>query len=232
MNKRSSTRPSARTMIVVTLLTMVFIISMNALPAMRAGQNTWEALCGTVQEASFWREQVLPIGLMYALMLLVFPTVYERLIRRRDVQEHRLSWTLNRWLITVGGLVFILGTAVPVVTNLLRGKFYSIDQLAFTTLMWLLYGGLILVFWLRKPSEEWMHGFETGDHRRSLDERYQVVMGKSAVTTLYWTMALLLVVGSFYEILVNRVWPARSLAEAAIVFVLWSVIYRRVDRAI
>lgn len=232
MSKQAKAKPQAGRMILIMLLTFVFIISMNALPAMRAGESTWEALRAIVQEPGFWQEQMLPLGVMYLLMLFVFPTVYERLLRKRSGDSYRLSWSINRWLITLGGLVFIVGTAVPITLKLLRGQRFSLDQLAFTAILWLLYAGFILAHWLRKPSSEWVEGFETGDHSRTMDERYQVVMGKSAVTTLYWTLALLLVGGSLYEVLVTRVWPARSLAETAIVFVLWNAVYRRVDRSV
>lgn len=233
MINKGSLRPSAKSIVFTMLLTLVAIISMNALPAMRAGQPTWSALRSVVQTAGFWRVQILPIGVMYALMLFVFPTVYEFLIRRRGEPERRFNWARNRLLITLGGLVFIVATAAPVISHLLRGtRSYSTDQLAFVGLLWLFYLGLVAAAWLRRPSSEWVHGFETGDHSRSMDERYQLVLGKSATSTLYLTLVLLLVAGSLYDILINKTWPARSLAEVAIIFVLWNIIYNRVNRAV
>lgn len=228
MKRQEVSRPGWRAVTVTTLITFCLLVAMNALPALQRGAELAPALRELVSSREFWSRQILPIAILYLLMLTVFPYAHRWLINSGS--SGRPSWHRNRWLVTFGGLVYILGTAVPVGRNLLAGREYQPELLLFIALTWLVYGWLVLALWLKHPSPEWQHGFETGDHRRSLDERYYTVLGKSAVTTLYWSLGLLLVLGSLYDLLVTRSWPVRSLAEALGIFALWNAIYARQDR--
>jgi len=234
MQNKQRFRPSAMSILTVTLVTCIFLAAVTALPVMRTGKPSLEAMIDVLRDSSFWTGQMLYIGVMYVLMLVIFPSLYERLIRvRKASHKYPLSYSRNRWLVTICGASFIVVTSVAIILQLVRGtKSFTTDQLIFLVLVWLIYGCLIAYTWLHKPSPEWVEGFETGNRSRGMDERYQVVMGKSAVTTLYWTMGLLLVGGSFYELLVNRTWPIRSLAEIILIFTLWNVLYHRVDKTL
>ena len=80
-----------------------------------------------------------------------------------------------------------------------------------------------LLFWLKKPTPEYLHALETGDRSRLEDERAQRVGGAAAATTLSVFWPILLVGGVLYEVLILGELPIRSAAELGIVLLVWGV---------
>jgi hypothetical protein len=205
------------------------ISGLVALPAIRSGIPARQVFESLGRDREFWTGHVLSYTIVYSLMVAVFPKVHPLLVKNRA--KGRLSWERNRWFMTICGAAFIFGTAIPVIANIVRGtRTYGMDQLGFTVVIWVLYGWMIVRMWANHPSAEEKEGFETGDRRRSMDERYQLVLGKSAVSTLYWTLGIIFVGGSLYDILATHKWPARSVAEFAIILLIWNAKLQRTNR--
>ena len=83
-------------------------------------------------------------------------------------------------------------------------KGMTLDQWLFAAVIALAFLALVVYIWSIKPSDEKIQSIETGQHDRLLDERHQQVTGRSAISTLYAMMAVILVGGSLYDMLVTR----------------------------
>jgi len=86
------------------------------------------------------------------------------------------------------------------------------------------------VYWLVKPSRETLYALGSGDRSQVNDERVQEVKGRAAGSAIGAFVALVLLVGMPYEVLVRGVWPIRSFAEAAAILFLWSIFAWRWNR--
>ena len=80
-----------------------------------------------------------------------------------------------------------------------------------------------LLFYLRKPTPEYLHALGTGDLSRLQDERAQRVGGAAAAVTLSIVVPILFLGGVLYEVLVRGEWPIRTGVELVIVLLVWSL---------
>ena len=86
------------------------------------------------------------------------------------------------------------------------------------------------VFWVVKPSREYLYAQGTGDRSRIDDERAQEVKGRAAATTIPVLLGVVLLVGVPYEMLVQGVLPFRSYAEMAAILLVWGLASWRWNR--
>ena len=126
----------------------------------------------------------------------------------------------HRLLLTVGGVLGIPVFAGPTALAVLTGKELPAHAL-FHLGMAVLFVVSAIASWIVKPTPDDLYAFGTGDRSRIDDERAQDVKGRSAVDAIRLFVALVLLVGVPYEVLIRGVWPLYSGVAAGAILLLW-----------
>jgi hypothetical protein len=188
----------------------------------------WGSLLSTYRSRSFWVGMMMPILIMIVALYASMPYLNNWLRSGRRPLRSVSAWHLNRLLVTVSGLIFSAGTSLPLIIHLVRGdRVFRIDQLLFIFILCSAYIAMIIYLWIYKPDREKVQAFETGDHRKIQDERYQAIVGKSAVSALYRILVILCVAGTLYDLLITKTWPVRTLTEVIGILVIWQFSYNQ-----
>ena len=139
------------------------------------------------------------------------------------------QWRRMRLFATILALPIVLLTAAWVGYDLLAGNDLPEHVLIMLGLA-VCYAVVAMVYWIVKPSCEYLYVLGTGDRSQVDDERAQEVKGRSANTTLRIFLGVILLAGVPYEVLVQGVVPVRSYAEMAVIFLVWGVTSRHWKR--
>jgi len=139
------------------------------------------------------------------------------------------QWRRMRLFATIPALAFILITAGWVSFIMLTGK--DLPDLVLIMLgLAVFYAVVVMVYWIVKPTREYLYAQGTGDRSRIDDERAQAVKGKAAATTIPVFLGVIMLVGVPYEMLVQGVLPVRSYAEAGVILLVWGLASRHWNR--
>ena len=132
------------------------------------------------------------------------------------------QWRRMRLLATILALPLILLTAGWVGFIMLTGKDLDVHVLMMLGLaVWC--AVVVMVYWIVKPSREYLYAQGTGDRSRIDDERAQEVKGRAADTTINVFMGVMILVGVPYEVIIQGVLPFRSYAEMAVICLVWGL---------
>jgi hypothetical protein len=126
----------------------------------------------------------------------------------------------HRLLLTVGGVLAIPLFVGPTAVAVLTGKELP-DRALLELGNAVLFIAVAIVSWIVKPTPDDLYAFGTGDRSRIDDERARDVKGRSAVDAIRLFVALVLLVGVPYEVLIRGVWPLYSGLAAGAIFLLW-----------
>ena len=126
----------------------------------------------------------------------------------------------HRLLLMVGGVLGIPVFAGPTAFAVLTGKELPANALLMVGNA-VLFAGIAIACWIVKPTPDHLYALGTGDRSRIDDERARDVKGKSAVDAIRLFVALVLLVGVPYEVLIRGVWPLYSGLAAGAIFLLW-----------
>lgn len=224
MKPTNANRPSLITPAVSTLIGLFFAAIFTALPDLQRGKDFGPALRQVLTSPGYWTG--LGIGLIVIIFMvwLVIPFFFGW-IRRNEGSREGDVWKRYRLVTTIGMVVFLVGTAIAYTHKMLSGETVGPDQCVFIGAIAAAYLALLIYLWAVKPSSEKVRAIESGDSSRLVDERYQLVQGRSAVTTVYSMMLIILTGGGLYDVIVTRMWPARSLVEVILIFVIWNIAY-------
>jgi hypothetical protein len=132
------------------------------------------------------------------------------------------QWRRMRLLVTIGALPLILLTAGWVGFIMLTGKDLDVHVLMMLGLA-VSCAVVVMVYWIVKPSREYLYAQGTGDRSRIDDERAQEVKGRAADTTINVFMGVMFLVGVPYEVIIQGVLPFRSYAEMAVICLVWGL---------
>jgi len=138
-------------------------------------------------------------------------------------------WRRMRLFATIAVLPFMLWTAGWVGYDLLAGKDLPEHVLIMLGVA-ACYAVLAIVYWIVKPSPEYLYVLGTGDRSRVDDERARDVKGRAAVDAIGLLLALVLLVGVPYDVLIRGALPIRSGAEAGAILLVWSLCSWRWNR--
>jgi hypothetical protein len=138
-------------------------------------------------------------------------------------------WRRLRLLATILALPFILLTAGWVAFVMLTGRDLPEHVLVMLGLA-ACYAVVAMVYWIVKPSPEYLYLLGTGDSSQVDDERERDVKGRAAVGAIGLFVALVLLVGVPYDVLIRGVLPIRSTVEAGAIILLWSLCSWRWNR--
>jgi len=135
----------------------------------------------------------------------------------------------HRLLLTVGGVLGIPVFAGPTAVAVLTGKELPANALLMVGNA-VLFIAVAIVSWIVKPTPDDLYAFGTGDRSRIDDEQARDVKGRAAVDAIVLLLALVLLVGVPYDVLIRGALPIRSGAEAGAIFLLWSLCSWRWNR--
>ena len=196
----------------IALVSMSFgALALDLLLDRQQGLGIAEALANALSRLP---GRVLPVLGMFIVVATVMVGI---LVSKRSSVPR---WQRLRLLMIIGSLPAILVTLVRLIYLLVvrSARWESSDgMLAAVALVGLV---MILAYWRTPPSPERVYALETGDSSRLRDERYRLVQGQAANTTLSVFFLVLLCGGLLYEILVTGQWPVRTLVEVALICVI------------
>ena len=129
------------------------------------------------------------------------------------------QWRRMRLLVTICALPFILIMAGWVGFIMLTGKDLDVHVLIMLGVA-VCYAVVVMVYWIVKPSREYLYAQGTGDRSRIDDERAQEVKGRAADTTINVFVGFMFLVGVPYEVIIQGVLPFRSYAEMAVILLV------------
>ena len=132
------------------------------------------------------------------------------------------QWRRMRLLVTICALPLMLMTAGWVGFIMLTGKDLPEHVLMMLGLA-VCYAVVVMVYWIVKPSREYLYAQGTGDRSRIDDERAQEVKGRAADTTINVFMGVMILVGVPYEVIIQGVLPFRSGVEMAVILLVWGL---------
>jgi hypothetical protein len=164
------------------------------------------------------------MGLVAALTAYLLPSPSARARQRIAPEAARTAglrwWKRYRLLMTVCPLVIVALTVCLLVSRLASGQSLHRTDWIF---LWLsvFYVIWLPVHWLVKPTRDALYVLGTGDGSRVDDERAQNVRGRAATNTMRLFVALVLLLGVPYEVLIRGVWPLYSGLAAGAIFLLW-----------
>ena len=141
-----------------------------------------------------------------------------------------VQWRRLRLVAVIGALLALASVALFLAAGLAGGGIEGWEWMCLLPLG--LFAAGALLFYLRKPTPEYLHALETGDHSRLQDERAQRVGGAAAAITLSIFVPVLLFGGILYEVLVRGEWPIRTGVELCIILLIWGLAGRHWNRAL
>lgn len=216
--------------VVVLLVSMYPAFCLSVLLARRGGASIGEALRTALsfRELAHW-------GWLPVVALALGLSVYFLVIRRGagggGPAPGAVQWRRLRLVSVIGALPLLVFAAAYLAYVLMGGEgTEGWEWIALLPLALVVAGSL--VFWLRKPTPEYLHALETGDRSRLEDERAQRVGGAAAATTLSILWPILLFGGVLYDVLIRGELPIRSAAELAIILLIWGLASWHWNRAL
>jgi hypothetical protein len=139
-------------------------------------------------------------------------------------------WRRLRLVAVIGALLALVSVALFLAAGLAGGGIEGWEWIPLL-LLGLFAAGALLLYW-RKPTPEYLHALETGDHSRLQDERAQRVGGAAAAITLSIFVPILFFGGVLYEVLVRGEWPIRTGVEVGVILLVWSLASWHWNRAL
>ncbi len=199
-------------MMFIALASMSFVtLAPDLLQDRQQGLGIAEALANAL---SRFPGRVLPIYGTFIVILAVGVGIL--LSKRFSVPR----WQRLRLLVIVASLPMVLVTLARMIYLLVvrSASWESSDGILVAFAL----AGLVMILacWRTTPSPERAYAIETGDNSRLKDERYRLVEGQAANTTLSVFLMALLFGGVLYETLVTGQWPVRTLVEIALICVI------------
>ena len=140
---------------------------------------------------------------------------------RHGTAPGAVVWRRLRLVSVIGALLAVVAVALFLAAGLAGGGIEGWEWIPLL-LIGLMAAGALL-FYLRKPTPEYLHALGTGDLSRLQDERAQRVGGAAAAVTLSIVVPILFLGGVLYEVLVRGEWPIRTGVELVIVLLVWSL---------
>ncbi|MCJ7752550.1 MAG: hypothetical protein MUQ65_15915 [Armatimonadetes bacterium] len=162
-------------------------------------------------------------------------SVYSVFIRRgadgHGTAPGAVIWRRQRLLPVIVALLALVCAAAYLASMLAGGGGTEGLGWMYFLLPGLLVAGALLLY-VRKPTPEYLHALETGDHSRLQDERAQRVGGAAAAITLSIFVPILFFGGVLYEVLFRGEWPIRTGLEVVIILLVWSLASWHWNRAL
>ena len=227
---RSKSYRRAIAVFVVLLVSLYPPFCLSVLLARQGGASVGEALRRALsfRELAHW-------GWLPVVALALGLSVYLLFIRGGaeggGTAPGAVQWRRLRLVSVIGALPLLLFVAAYLAYLLTVGEGgEGWEWIALLPLGLVVAGSLL--FWLRKPTPEYLHALETGDRSRLEDERAQRVGGAAAATTLSVFWPMLLFGGVLYEVLFRGEWPIRTGLEVGIILLIWGLASWRWNRAL
>lgn len=219
---RSRSRRRSITIVVVIVLTQLYMLfCLRILLARLGGASMGEALRAALpfQGPADWAFLVVAASAVVGSVGFLFV--------RRGAGGHGTApgaviWRRLRRVSVICALLALVSVALFLAAGLAGGVIEGWEWIPLL-LIGLVAAAWALLFYLRKPTPEYLHALGTGDLSRVQDERAQRAGGAAAVITLNISLLILLFGGMLYEVLVRGEWPIRTGVEVGIILLVWSV---------
>lgn len=186
---------------------------LQLLSALRKGMGIEQAVWTVLHNEDWW--------IIVAIIVLVYLLGYLVTIKfmiRRTGKKQRVH-NLRRFGLLAGMLLLIVQSIFFIFIVAIAG--WDIRFWIFVV-PWLLNIVLLLYFLGMKDNPEQVEALKTGDFSRVNDERIQAVMSRSALAALNIFLRVLLFGGFFYDVVVTRQWPIRTLIEFVVIGIIWT----------
>jgi len=229
---RSRSRRRWIAIVVVIVLTWLYgLFCLRVLLARLGGASMREALRAALpfHEHADW---IFVVVAALALTTYVWFVFIRRGAGGHGTAPGAVIWRRMRLGGVIGALLLALASAAAYLASILAGGGGTEGWGWIALLLLALFAAGALLFWLRKPTPEYLHALETGDVSRVQDERAQRVGGAAAVITLNISLLILLFGGVLYEVLFRGEWPIRTGVELVIILLVWSLASWHWNRAL
>lgn len=220
-------KPRLATTLVGSVVVLTIVMGLTQAVTNQAdGVPMGQALLAVYGSSAFWLDLMVPLIVLVVGFQLLWGPFWKWIARPSSKAAVRFSaFNRVRLISTAGFVTYATAILYGIYKQSAQGvPWANIVGNSLGLIYVVVLAFFVLLIWVR-PSAEKAKALDSGDYSRINDERHAQVVMRSAQSTVLLALGGILVVGSLAEMLFFRSMPIRSFAAAALLLVVWQLLY-------